>query len=115
MCRKLRQKFPDVCSEEDLKALFDAPQTLDLYNQIVLKCTEWPTHSYGLKPLATHLGFEWRDSDPSGSASIEWFHRWTETGDDAIQKRILEYNEDDCRATRVLRDALTTLTAASAR
>ena len=106
MYRKLRAKYPYVCSQEDLARLFAAAETVDLYNHFVRKYTEWPTHSYGLKPLAQHLGFKWRDSDPSGAASIEWFYRWTETGDEVIRQRILDYNEDDCRATRVLRDAL---------
>ena len=60
----------------------------------------------GLKTLARYLGFEWRDTDPSGAASIEWFYKWTETADEAVRQRILKYNEDDCGATRVLRDAL---------
>jgi predicted RecB family nuclease len=33
-----------------------------------------------------------------GAASIEWFDRWIKTGDPAIRQRILDYNEDDCRA-----------------
>jgi hypothetical protein len=52
------------------------------------------------------LGFEWRDTSPSGAASIEWFDRWTKTHDPAIRARIIDYNEDDCRATRVLLDAI---------
>ena len=44
-------------------------------------------------------------SDPSGASSIEWFHQWMDTGDESIRQRILAYNEDDCRATRVLREA----------
>ena len=104
--RKLRDKYPDVCSLEDLKALFDAAETVDLYTDVVRKSTEWPTNDYGLKTLARYLGFDWQDTDPSGAASIEWFHSWMDTGDEAIRQRILTYNEDDCRATRVLRDAL---------
>ena len=104
--RKLREKYPDVCSRADLEALFNAADTVDLYTDVVRKSTEWPTHDYSLKTLARYLGFDWEDTDPSGAASIEWFHRWTDTGDESIRQRILAYNEDDCRATRVLRDAL---------
>ena len=104
--RKLREKYPGVCSAAELEALFDAADTVDLYTDVVRKSTEWPTHNYSLKTLARYLGFDWKDTDPSGAASIEWFHRWTETGDEAIRQRILTYNEDDCRATLVLRDAL---------
>jgi uncharacterized protein len=67
---------------------------------------EWPTWDFSIKTLAKYLGFSWRDTHPSGAASIEWFNRWVETGDPEIRKRILDYNEDDCRATLVLRDAL---------
>ena len=28
--------------------------------------------------------------------------RWAQSGDTAIRQRILDYSEDDCRATRVL-------------
>ena len=70
-------------------------------------CPQNSTYSLSLKTLATFLNFQWRDTDPSGTGSIQWFHEWVETGDDSIRRRILEYNEDDCRATRVLVDALT--------
>ena len=101
--RKLREKYPDVCSRQDLEALFDAADTVDLYTDVVRKSTEWPTHDYSLKTLARYLGFDWQDTDPSGASSIEWFHKWTDTGNESIRQRILTYNEDDCRATRVLR------------
>ena len=107
--RKLREKYPDICSEEELEALFDPAQAVDLYFDVVLKATEWPTQDYSIKTLARYLGFAWRDVHPSGAASIKWFHRWIESGDPAVRQRILDYNEDDCRATRVLRDALPVL------
>ena len=104
--RKLQKKYPDVCSSEELEFLFDPEQAVDLYFDVVLKISEWPTQDYSIKTLAKYLGFDWRDNHPSGAASIEWFDRWIKTGDKEILQRILEYNEDDCRATRVLRDAL---------
>ncbi len=107
--RKLREKYPEVCSEEQLEALFDPIQAIDLYFDVVLKATEWPTRDYSIKSLAKYLGFAWRDTHPSGAASIEWFHKWVECGDPAVRQRILDYNEDDCRATRVLRDGIAAL------
>ena len=104
--RKLREKYPDVCSEEELEALFDPAQAVDLYADVVRKSTEWPTRDLSIKTLASYLGFAWRDTHPSGAASIEWFDRWLKTADPEVRRRILAYNEDDCRATRVLRDAL---------
>ena len=59
--------------------------------------------------VASYLGFHWRDTSPSGAESIEWYHRWVETGDVNIKNRILKYNEDDCIATRVLLDGIFSL------
>ena len=108
--RKLQAKYPDVCSANDIEELFDPKDTIDLYYDVVLKATEWPTWDFSLKTLAKYLGFAWRDTHPSGAASIEWFDRWIKTGDTTIRQRILDYNEDDCRATRVLLDGIRNMT-----
>ena len=108
--RKLQQKYPDVCSAEEIEELFDPAHAVDLYYDVVKKATEWPTWDFSIKTLAKYLGFSWRDTHPSGAASIEWFDRWINTGGDrAIRQRILDYNEDDCRATRVLLDGIRNL------
>lgn len=112
--RKLRRKYPDVCTETELESIFDPTHSIDLYFDIVLKATEWPTRDYSIKTLAQYLGFSWKDTHPSGAASIEWFYRWVETGNPEIRNRILEYNRDDCRATRVLLDAIRDLPIAVA-
>ena len=104
--RKLQEKYPDVASADDIEELFDPDHAVDLYTDVVRKATEWPTWDFSIKTLAKYLGFKWRDANPSGAASIEWFDRWVKTGDPAIRQRILDYNEDDCRATRVLLDAV---------
>lgn len=104
--RKLQRRFPEVCSAEDVEDLFARPRSIDLYCDVVMKATEWPTRSHSIKVLAKHLGFAWRDTDPSGAASIEWYNRWVETGDRAVLQRIVDYNEDDCIATRVLLDGI---------
>ena len=108
--RKLREKHPDVCSADEIEDPFDPADAIDLYSDVVKRATEWPTWDYSIKTLAKYLGFSWRDTHPSGAASIEWFHQWVEMRDPAIRQRILDYNEDDCRATRVVRDALDSLT-----
>lgn len=104
--RKLQARYPDVCTAEEIEALFDPTHAIDLYYDVVTKATEWPTNDQSIKTLAKYLGFNWRDTNPSGAASIEWFDQWVRTRDPAVKSRILDYNEDDCRATRVLLDGI---------
>jgi uncharacterized protein len=107
--KKLAEKYPGVCSVDDVVVLFELPSMIDLYTDVVKKHTEWPTYDQSIKTLAKHLGFQWRDTHPSGAASIEWYNRWVESGDPAIKQRILDYNEDDCLATGVLVDGIRAL------
>ncbi len=107
--RQLHAKYPSVCSADDIEALFDPSQSVDLYFDVVKKATEWPTRDHSIKTLAKFLGFNWRDTHPSGAASIEWFDRWIRSGDTTIRQRILDYNEDDCVATRVVLDGIRSL------
>ncbi len=109
--RKLQQRYPDICTPEDVERLFEPARAVDLYGDVVMQATEWPTHDHSIKTLAKYLGFTWRDSHPSGAASIEWFDRWCRERAPEIRQRILDYNEDDCRATRVLLDGIRSLAA----
>jgi predicted RecB family nuclease len=111
--KKLAKKYPSVASEEDVEALFEKPTTIDLYYDVVKPKTVWPTRDHSIKTLAVRCGFEWRDESPSGVESIEWYHRWVEIGNESIKQRILEYNEDDCRAMRVLVDAVQSMAVRS--
>ena len=62
--------------------------------------------SYGIKSIAQYLKFEWRDETPSGALSIQWYNDFLKTGEEKFLNRVLEYNEDDCRATLVVKDYL---------
>lgn len=104
--RKLAKRYSGLPSEEDVLRLFKRESAVDLCTDVVQSKMIWPTRDHSLKTIARYLGFEWRDKDPSGTASIEWYHRWVETRDADIRRRILEYNEDDCVAMRFLLDAL---------
>ena len=109
--RKLREKYPDVISEDKLESFFEHENVIDLYG-IVYKNTDWPLSSYSVKDIANYLGFNWRDKSPSGVLSIQWFNEYLKTQDPGIFQRIIEYNEDDCRATMVLKDGLKKLSDA---
>jgi len=82
------------------------PEWIDLHHEAKRQIqTEGPL---GLKQLAGFAGFHWRDVNPSGEASMLWYEVASGVHDAAMvsRQRILEYNEDDCRATKALRDWL---------
>lgn len=106
--RKMQKQYPEIISEDELESFFSNPNVIDLYS-IVFKQTDWPLPSYSIKELAVYLGFKWRDETPSGALSIQWFNDYLESRDEKILTRILEYNEDDCKATMVLKDGLVSL------
>lgn len=63
----------------------------------------------GLKVVATiGAGFAWREEDPGGRQSQDWLDG-AKAGDAAALQRILEYNEDDVRATLAVRRWLSDL------
>lgn len=104
--KKLQKKYPDIITEDAVVNFFDNPHVIDLYTKVVSKNTDWPLESYSLKAIAVYLGFSWRDKTPSGALSIQWFNDYIRTKDENILNRILLYNEDDCKATMVLKDAI---------
>ncbi|MFQ5935416.1 MAG: TM0106 family RecB-like putative nuclease [Acidiferrobacterales bacterium] len=80
-------------------------QEYDLYTDLVVKHSDWPTYSYGIKQIAGLVGFKWRDPDPSGANSIVWYNALlNDQSREQLLQRILDYNEDDCRAMMAIRD-----------
>ena len=102
---RMQKLYPEVVGVDELEAFFSHPHVIDLF-ATVNKRTDWPLSSYSLKDLAQYLGFNWRDESPSGALSIQWFNEFTKTGDEKIFARLLAYNEDDYKATMVLKEAL---------
>ena len=90
-------------SSDRLEALIN--RLVDLHKQVITSVI-FPVESYSLKSLANWLGFQWRDQGISGDQCICWYDEWLENGDESIKEAIFRYNEDDCRATFVLKDWL---------
>jgi uncharacterized protein len=72
----------------------------------VTEAVIFPVESYSLKALANWIGFYWRETAGSGDQSVCWYDQWLNTQDRTLLELILSYNEDDCRATRHLKDWL---------
>jgi predicted RecB family nuclease len=70
-----------------------------------------PIESYTLKLIARWMGFEWRNTEANGAQAICWYSDWLDTGDRNLLDKIVEYNEDDCRATLHVKDWLGTFLA----
>ena len=104
--KKMRDEYPDVVSEKELEDFFDKERAIDLYTHVILPYTDWPLGSYSVKEIAQYLGFKWRDATPSGALSIQWYNDYLKDRDPGKLTRILEYNEDDCKATMVIKDYL---------
>lgn len=81
---------------------------VDLY-QIVLDSVIFPLYFYSVKDIAKSrfLDFKWRHPKAGGVQSIFWYEKWLETGDRQVLQDIINYNEDDVRATEYLYEWLT--------
>ena len=110
--RNLARKYPLVASLEAVDDLFAGEQAIDLFSDIIRPKTDWPTYNKSVKSLAQFCGFTWRDEHPSGAASIQWFNEYCRERDPQKLQRILDYNEDDCRAMVVVKSYLEELKAA---
>ncbi|MCW6052848.1 TM0106 family RecB-like putative nuclease [Lyngbya sp. CCAP 1446/10] len=79
---------------------------VDIHKQVTQQAI-MPVESYALKPIARWLGFDWRDAKANGAQCVCWYDDWLQTGDRSILEAIVRYNEDDCRATYIVKDWLT--------
>lgn len=69
---------------------------------LVRKNAILPISFYNLKDVAKYFGYKWRASDASGSNSMVWYSEWLEKKDKEMLKKILDYNEDDVKATALV-------------
>jgi uncharacterized protein len=66
-----------------------------------------PTSGWSIKVVAPYFGFHWNQSayevDAMKSAMI-WFKQAASGGDGADLEKVIQYNQDDCRAMIVVKD-----------
>lgn len=103
-------KINELTTREDHPILtwaagYAAEKFVDLLE--IVKLHFFGVNGLGLKLIATHAGFRWRDSDPGGLNSQVWFDEAVRGSTDSIRdrarQRVLDYNEDDVVATQRLR------------
>lgn len=97
--------LPGVPSVDEIRTFVDGPQWVDMF-QAVSEQFICP-NGKGLKKVAPVAGFAWRDAEAGGEASMSWYRLavgYDGEPDLSQRTRLLEYNEDDVRATQVLRE-----------
>jgi len=68
----------------------------------------FPTYGNGLKDIAGFLKFKWRSEEINALDAIAYYLRYQQDPEGYQDKMqaIIDYNEDDCRATKVVKDWL---------
>jgi predicted RecB family nuclease len=94
----------------------DATQNLLLDNlidihKVATSSVAFPTIGTGLKKIAPYLGFTWRHKDVNATESIAMYFDYVKdpVANKANFQKIIDYNEDDCIATRVIKDWLASI------
>ena len=86
--------------------------TIDLHAKLVDSAV-LPLYFYSLKDVAGYLGYKWSDPSAGGAESVVWYSEWLKTKNlpdrqagNKILKKLLQYNEDDVRATLLIKEWL---------
>lgn len=80
---------------------------IDLY-KVATNAFAFPTYTNSIKDIAKWLGFEWRHDNVGATSAIELYLKYVEDtkSNKECMQMVLDYNEDDCIATRIIKDWL---------
>ncbi len=98
---KLFDKYPDQVLTAD--TLMD--RFVDLH-KVLTDSVILPIEGYGLKPVSKWMGFGYRNTKSSAVQSMLWYRLWLDTQDRQYLDDSIIYNEDDCRATKMIKEWL---------
>lgn len=96
--KKLAEKYKDSDELHRFQDhLIDLKKTVD-------KSVVFPLYFYSIKDIAksSFVNFKWRHAKAGGGQSIFWYEQWLETKNRQTLQDIIDYNEDDVRATEHL-------------
>ena len=66
----------------------------------------FPVYSNSLKDLGKYVGASWSNSLSSGLESLVFRYRWEEKPDTKIKQILINYNQEDCQALKLLTDVI---------
>lgn len=69
----------------------------------------FPTYSNGLKDIARYLGFQWSDTNASGSSALIWRSKWEFSREPGLKHKLSTYNAEDCEALEQVTNAVAQL------
>ncbi|MEY7970916.1 TM0106 family RecB-like putative nuclease [Saccharomonospora xinjiangensis] len=94
-----------VPTREEVRRFVESDEWVDLFR--IVSDQFLCSRGKGLKVVAPVAGFSWRDPEASGEASMRWYRDAVGmdggVSDEQQRERLLQYNEDDVRATHALR------------
>jgi uncharacterized protein len=94
--------------EAEIDQLLRQGKFVDLY-KVVREAIRVSEPRYSIKNLEAFY-MDKREGDvTSAGASIVYYEKWRQTGDDDLLRKIRDYNEDDCRSTYLLHEWLLSL------
>ncbi len=79
--------------------------SLDLYN-IINSSVIMPVYFYSLKDIAGFIGYKWSDLGAGGGEPLTWYDQWLQTHKKEFLNKLIKYNEDDVRATLLVKEWL---------
>jgi predicted RecB family nuclease len=95
-------------SSTEIEEFFSSPLVVDLETDV--DSYVWPTRNNGLKTIAPLVGATWRTVGAGGDWSMRMVREVVTAPDATVRADrvglLLEYNEDDVRATKALREYL---------
>ena len=113
-CARRFQSNPwglEIPSIEEVDDFISSPNWIDIYSDFIYS-KFISLSGLGLKSMAKFAGFKWRNDSMGGEESRLWYQKAIQDRDFVVsqenKKRILAYNEDDVRATFILRNWLNT-------
>lgn len=105
-----RRQMKRMCKEYGIdekrcKNLLD--KMIDLH-KVATSSFAYPLTGTKIKDLAPWLGFKWRQKEVTGTETIAYYLEYVENPKKHYEKlkKVLVYNEDDCIATKVVKDWL---------
>ncbi len=79
-------------------------QRLINLNSYIYGKVYFPTYSNSLKAIGDFIGSSWVAPNASGLQSIAWRYQWEDSQEVEHQQKLIQYNQDDCRALKLLAD-----------